>query len=179
VFGDWFSGIDSVTAPGGGRIGLVACPGLRTRPATAGSLERRLGRDLTALSRWQAQALVTLLRTSEMEMLGVADLGDRVQQRGLQWHHLPILDGSAPGPDFEAAWRDVGPTLHGMLDRGQRIVVHCRAGLGRSGCIAARLLIERGRDNREAISAVRAARPFAIETGEQWSWVQQLAPDIR
>lgn len=179
MLGDWFSGIDNVTAPGGGRIGLVACPGLRARPATAGSLERRLGRDLSALSRWQAQALVTLLRSNEMELLGVSGLGDRVQRQGLHWHHLPILDGSAPGADFETAWRDVGPTLHAILDRDERVVVHCRAGLGRSGCIAARLLIERGVGNREAISAVRAARPFAIETGEQWSWVQQLAPEPR
>lgn len=175
MFGRLTRTIDHVRAPGGGRIGLTACPGLRLRPATDGeSTERRLTRDLDALAHWRAEALVTLLGRGEMELLGVADLAERLQARAIAWFHLPIIDGSPPGSAFETDWPAAAATLHAILDRDGRVAVHCRAGLGRSGCVAARLLIERGMDNREAVRAVRAARPFAIETGEQWTWVQRL-----
>lgn len=171
---NWFRGIDNVRAPGGGRIGLVRCPGTRPPTIHAAGPEASLARDLAELVDWGALALVTLVEAREMELLGVPNLGPGVREHGLEWFHLPTPDGLAPAASFEPVWQEVAPRLHAMLDADQRLVVHCRAGLGRSGCIAARLLIERGDEPDDAIRAVRRARHFAIETGDQWSWVQAL-----
>jgi ADP-ribosyl-[dinitrogen reductase] hydrolase len=54
---------------------------------------------------------------------------------------------------------------------GESIVVHCRGGPGRTGVIAARLLIELGESPQRALSRVRAARPGAVENREQEIYV--------
>jgi len=51
------------------------------------------------------------------------------------------------------------------------VLIHCTGGLGRSGMIAARLLVELGEEPRLAMQRVRAARPGAIETAAQEAYV--------
>lgn len=61
--------------------------------------------------------------------------------------------------------------LNDRLDAGQTCLVHCQAGLNRSGLIAATTLIERGATPDEAISLLRAKRsPLVLcnETFENW-----------
>jgi len=164
--------IDNVAAPGGGRIGLVHCPGAHGAGLPLGEAHAALDADLAILRQWGAQVLVTLLQSFEMRLLGVEAMGERATAKGLDWWHLPVVDGAAPGEAFEAAWRECGPRLHARLDADERIVLHCRAGIGRSGSIAARLLIERGMPAGRAIRAVRRARPGAIENVEQSQWVR-------
>ena len=55
-------------------------------------------------------------------------------------------------------------------------MVHCRGGRGRSGLVAARLLVELGIGNEAAIKAVRAAQPLAIETPPQEAHVRDYRP---
>ncbi len=65
----------------------------------------------------------------------------------------------------------MAPLLLGHLARGERVVVHCRRGLGRAGMVAARVLIELGSVSEEAVRMVCAARPGAIETHAQLDYV--------
>lgn len=168
--------IDNVQAPGGGRIGLTACPGIAAAVA-GGNRAGALDADLAAIVGWRARALVTLVEPFELTLLGVEDLGERATAQGLAWWHLPVIDGTAPGAVFESRWAEAGPSLHRHLDADERIVVHCHAGMGRSGAVAGRLLVERGMPPEQAIITVRRARPGAIENDEQVRWV--LARDSR
>jgi ADP-ribosyl-[dinitrogen reductase] hydrolase len=164
--------VDNVPAPGGGRIGLVHCPGAAAAGLLSADSAAALDADLATLAEWGAEALVTLVQPFELKLLGVEDLGERAGRLGLAWSHLPIVDGAAPGTRFEEAWGETGPDLHRRLDAEGRIVLHCRAGIGRTGTIAARLLIERGVRPERAITLVRRARPGAIESPEQAAWVR-------
>ena len=60
-----------------------------------------------------------------------------------------------------------------MIKQGDNVLVHCRGGLGRSGTIAALLLIEFGLPNDQAIIKVRIARPGAIDIAEQEEYVRR------
>ena len=104
----------------------------------------------------------------------MSGLGDMTVSQGLDWYHLPIRDVSVPSTAFEAQWAEAGETLRTRLLGGQSIVVHCRGGMGRTGIVAARLLIELGEKPRMALQRVRAARPGAVETAEQERYVLQL-----
>jgi len=159
-----------------GAIGLTLCPGKHDPVAMSGAWARDLDTDLAAIRAWGAVALVSLIEDHEFVLLRVPDLGSRAQALGLDWHHLPIMDVSVPGAAFESRWQHSGPVFVSLLQRGERLVVHCRGGLGRSGLVAARLLVELGVDPGEAIRRVRAARPGAIETDEQERYVQELLP---
>ena len=163
-------------APGHGLIGVTFCPGKKQRSALTGAWDRDLDLDLEAIARWNAAAVVTLVEDHELAALRVTALGPKVAERGMAWHHLPIVDISTPGPAFEAAWATVGGELRARLRRGENVLVHCKGGLGRAGTIAARLLVELGWTAQTAIAAVRGVRRGAIETRAQEDYVRNIAP---
>lgn len=87
------------------------------------------------------------------------------------WH--PIDDLSYP-PVAE-----IRPTLDECADRlraGRGLVIHCAAGIGRSGTTAVALLIALGSPRDTAVDVVRTHRPGAgPETGAQAEFVAEWA----
>lgn len=167
--------IDEVPAgQAGGLIGITFCPGKCGSSLGGSRWERDLGVDLDVIALWRPTAVVTLIEDHEFDMLGVTSLGGQVRARGIAWHHMPIVDVRPPDARFEAAWLTSGPDLLAILRGGDRVLVHCRGGLGRAGTVAARLLVELGVSPTQAIERVRQARPGAIETDQQRAYVLNL-----
>ena len=86
--------------------------------------------------------------------------------------HLPIPDFGAPSLD----------ELQGLINWIKKetedenaVLVHCVAGIGRSGMVAAAYLISKGFDVDEAIQHVRARRNKAMATYEQEELVRAFA----
>jgi protein-tyrosine phosphatase len=68
--------------------------------------------------------------------------------------------------------------LASLLDQGKKVVVHCRQGVGRSGLVAAGLLMTSGMSAEKAIETVSAARTVTIpETPAQLQWIRRLPSD--
>ena len=119
--------------------------------------------DLRALRDWGASTVVMLMETHELEFVCVPDLGERVSRTGLRWWHLPMVDGGVPDARFEYASNRAGEDLRRRLVAGERIVVLCRGGLGRTGIVAARLQVEFGEEPESALFRVRRARTGTVE----------------
>ena len=70
-----------------------------------------------------------------------------------------------PIPDLHAPTIDAaGPVLADLLarlQRGERLLVHCGAGVGRAGTVAAALLVRTGVEVASALETVAAHRPLA------------------
>lgn len=165
--------IDPVAVEGcTGVIGLTFCPGKVQPDALTGPWARDLQQDLQAIRDWGATALVNLLEIHEMQQLQVPGLGT-MAAASMEYFHLPIRDGDVPGPDFEQAWAGAGAQLRQRLRAGEKILIHCKGGLGRTGTVAARLLVELGIDPEEAIRRVRAARPGAIDHPVQEEYLRR------
>jgi protein-tyrosine phosphatase len=60
--------------------------------------------------------------------------------------------------------------MHDHLNNNRSILVHCYAGVGRSGMIALRLLVERGANPEDALTQIRKVRPGAVERPAQYEW---------
>ena len=58
------------------------------------------------------------------------------------------------------------------VNNGDRILIHCRGGCGRSGMIVLRIMIEFGEDPEEALERLRKIRPCAVETEAQENWAK-------
>lgn len=155
-----------------GTIGITLAPGKRGVSHYGGVHRRDLNADLDVIAAWGATAVVTLIEDREMREWEIESLPDEVRLRHMEWHHLPIVDVSVPDEKFDAEWSSHSYELRGLLQRGNRILVHCRGGIGRAGMIAARLLVEFGCGPAEALATVRGARhPNAVETELQELWV--------
>lgn len=168
--------IDTIAVPGiSGAIGISSCPGMKTL-STVDVYEERMSSDLESIRKWGASVVLTLVELRELALLGVSDLPDRALSMSLLWLHLPIRNMGLPDEMFEESWRWIGPRLQMLLRDGQRILIHCREGVGRSGIVAARLLIESGIDHTSAMKAVRKARPGSLILNSHEEYCRSLAP---
>jgi protein-tyrosine phosphatase len=87
------------------------------------------------------------------------------------WHPIPDL-GAPAIPDAVALLDD----LAARLRAGDGLLVHCGAGIGRAGTVAAALLIDLGLDLDAAVAQVAAHRPMAgPEAGAQRELLDALA----
>lgn len=160
-------------SPSHGRIGITFCPGKHDNLAHTGAWARDLEIDLDAINAWGANLVLTLVEPVELTSLKVPHLGQAIQNRGMDWRHLPIADFSIPTDEFEQQWLTEGQEIRDLLRKGGNVLVHCKGGLGRAGMIAARLLVELGMEPEDAILTVRKARKGAIETPSQLALVRR------
>jgi protein-tyrosine phosphatase len=87
------------------------------------------------------------------------------------WHPIPDLHA----PPVEEATELVS-RLRAHLDAGEGLLLHCGAGIGRAGTVAAALLLGYGLPLDAALSTVRASRPTAgPEAGAQADLLATLA----
>jgi protein-tyrosine phosphatase len=77
---------------------------------------------------------------------------------------LPIADGRAPDLDDLDA---VVSAIDRWLSDGERVLVHCHAGIGRTGAIACALLVARGHDLADSYRLVTERRPAVAPTQAQ------------
>jgi hypothetical protein len=164
--------IDEIrAAPYGGVIGIALCPGHSGRTDL---INRNLSDDLASIISWGADMVLTLMQLHEFSEIGVPKLPKMMRRIGVPWHHLPIIDTKTPDRHFEGSWSTLGPEIIANLKEGAKIFIHCRGGLGRSGTIAARLLVEIGHPPEHAIDTVRLCRSGAIENYEQETYILAL-----
>lgn len=165
--------IDTVEVPGHpGCMGLVAGPGTRLmQPELAA--KKLLPSDLNAATDWGANGLVCLLEYHELSMHGIENLGEEVEARGMWFKHLPIVDMGVPTQDFEDEWAVEGERIRHALRIGERVIFHCYAGLGRTGMMAARILVELGMEHQAAINEVRKTNSRRIQTKGQSNYVRR------
>lgn len=149
-----------------GVVGLMRCPGAGPQSLDA---------DIALIRDWGADLVVTLVENGELAELRLSGLAAAMTAQGLTQRHLPIRDYDVPGPKTLDLWRGLSPQVHSLLARGGRVLVHCRGGLGRSGTMAALMLVEQGVPVDRAITQIRAARPGAIETPAQEAWLAAQA----
>lgn len=133
-----------------------------------------LDSELHALRDAKFDLVVSLLTNEESDELGVSNEAEASAKHGLEFLSFPIRDLSVPVS--ATATREFLSRLLNELRSGKRIAIHCRQGIGRSGMIAASLLVMAGIDPAIAFRTVSAARGIEVpETAEQRDWVMEFS----
>lgn len=164
--------INTVALAGGALLGMSHCPGRCGVDGAGRHWARSLDADLQTIQAWGASIVLSLIEPHEFARLGVPEFALAMARTSLQWLPMPITDMATPGETTLAAWRTQGPALLQALGQGQRVLVHCAAGLGRTGMLVAKLLVLHGVSAEKAIAQVRSARHGTIETEAQAEWVR-------
>lgn len=130
--------------------------------------------EMAALRAAGVDMLVCLLTRSEQDDLDLRDEREAAGRAGLGFRHLPIVDLGVPEPERVVS---LVAELVARLTAGGHVVVHCRAGIGRSSLIAAMVLVRLGMDVEVAWEVIAAARGVPVpETDEQRRWVRRYGP---
>lgn len=160
-----------------GQIGLTFCPGKCHRGLSGDHWRRDLDSDIALIRDWGADVWLNLMENQDLLSVGLDPFGfaNAVENTGMVYYHLPIVDGGIPDQQLDAAWhaKHSNELLH-YLRRGRKLLIHCRGGLGRTGMIAARLLVDMGCPAVNAIALVRQVRPGAIENQRQEVWAKGM-----
>lgn len=87
---------------------------------------------------------------------------------------FPIPDRQVPSSPTElSATLD---ELNAALSSGKNVLVHCRQGVGRTGLVAACMLVSKGWDSSNAVKRLSAIRGVPVpETTEQRKWIDHYA----
>lgn len=152
-------------------IGMTHCPG-RNGPDGRGRVwQRDLAQDVAAIEAAGFSTVLTLVDDAELAALGAHGLHEQLRLAGIDGLQFPIPDFGVPDAGALPAWRAVQADVLDRLRAGQSVLVHCAAGLGRTGTLVAVLLKALGDAPDVAITRVRRARPGTIETEGQACFV--------
>ena len=87
-----------------------------------------------------------------------------IEEFGFSVKHIPVRDFEAPTLE---QIEDFVAFAENARSEGKKLVVHCDAGIGRTGTVLACYLVSKGYNAADAIEEVRSKRPGSLETIEQ------------
>jgi protein-tyrosine phosphatase len=117
-----------------------------------------------------ADVYVQLIEDHELVTTRTGRLAEAIAANRIELVRHPVVDMDVPTD--RRAYRALLDDLQGRIRAGQRVVVACRGGLGRTGTAVACLLVDAGLSARDAITLTRATRHQTIERGIQVSFVE-------
>ena len=144
---------DILNLDNGARLIFTPCPGTR---------EASLQDSLKTLQAAGADAVITLMPGAELTRFKADALPAECEALGLAWFQLPVEDDCAPETPFATAFANHKADLLARLAAGQTLAIHCRGGSGRTGLMAAILLLESGYAPTQVKSLVQGLRPKAL-----------------
>lgn len=128
---------------------------------------------ITDLKRAGVSVILSMLPEDEAQELGVMDEAAVCAAQGITFLSHPIQDYGLPQM---AEFADMILRVKEHLTRGDHVNVHCKAGIGRSGLVAACVLVSGGEKPAQARQTVSVSRGTSTpDTVEQGAYIEAFA----
>lgn len=125
--------------------------------------------EFIGLKRLGIDKIVCLLEKYEQIEVGLVAEEELCIKNGIEFSSFPIPDRGLP--DTLQANQFVHQLYHEICS-GKHVVIHCRAGIGRTGIIAGGILVKSGLHAKEAFKLISSAREVQVpDTEEQEKWL--------
>ena len=99
-----------------------------------------------------------------------------IEEFGFEYKHIPVADLTSP---TQEQIEEFVTFVNNLISSKKKIVVHCDAGIGRTGTMLACYLVNKGRSAKNAITEVRKKRPGSIETMEQEETIEKYEEKVQ
>jgi len=134
------------------------------------SLEENDPASVVNISRLGINLVVSLLENNEARTLGLDAEREQVKALGMDFVSFPIPDMGIPTSVEKFA--SLSKMLLKQVDSGINTLVHCHAGIGRSGLMAAGMLLHCDLGPQQAFTHVSKMRGVRVpETRQQEDWL--------
>ncbi|MEE9345355.1 MAG: dual specificity protein phosphatase family protein [Methylococcales bacterium] len=126
--------------------------------------------EFSGLANLQVLQILSLLELSEQNKLGLKDEKILCEKNNIKFISYPIKDRGLPSSVQEFA--QLTKVIHKQIIGGANTVIHCRAGIGRTGIVAAGVLLHAELGATEAFQRISKARGIQVpDTEQQFDWV--------
>jgi len=126
--------------------------------------------EFSGISKYGINRIISLLERSEAYEVGLKDEEVYAEKHQIEFVSYPIPDRGLPSSvnDFSKFTKG----LYHSAAKGNNIVIHCRAGIGRTGIVAAGVLLHCGFTAEQAFEHISKKRGVPVpDTPEQENWV--------
>lgn len=155
---------DILTLNNGAKLIFTPCPGTK---------EISVADSLKSFKEAGAQAVITMMPMAELIENQADTIPSLCTELGMGWHHLPVEDGCAPETPFAQAFATQKAILLGLIESGATMVIHCHGGSGRTGLMAAILMLELGYAPAQVKAQIQYIRPKALMSPVQVNYLIQ------
>ncbi|MBP6782382.1 MAG: dual specificity protein phosphatase family protein [Verrucomicrobiales bacterium] len=126
--------------------------------------------EFANISAFGIHQVVSLMELDEAADVDLQDESQLCQANGMRFVSYPICDRGLPSSlnDFARFTYE----LFREIEAGTNTVVHCLAGIGRSGIVSGAVLVHSGMDAEEAFAQISQARGLRVpDTEQQRDWL--------
>jgi predicted protein tyrosine phosphatase len=126
--------------------------------------------EFSGISAFGIHRIISLLEPDEENEIGLGAEAELCARLHMEFVSYPIPDRGLP--DSIADFAKFTHSLYESIGSGTNTVIHCRAGIGRTGLVAAGILLHAAFDAKSAFDHIAKARGMAVpDTEEQRLWI--------
>ena len=133
--------------------------------------------EIRKLSMEQVTYVVSLLENQEIHELELEEEASLCEKHGIGLINFPIRDRSTP--QDKEAFISLIERLYQLVEKANKIVIHCRMGIGRSSLVAAGIMVRAGIKASGIFDLISKYRTLEVpDTATQISWFEEIQKSL-